>query len=110
MNPRTLVTLIVAAGLTVAAAAHEKRDDDPCDRRREERPRHSCREERCGCSDAHARHERRDRRECEPPVYATVPLPAYYYAVLSRLTAVPDGRFHPVLIPGRPVYVLPGTP
>jgi hypothetical protein len=122
MKPTHLTTLLLATGLAVTAHAHDNhaRDDED---HRSDRSASGCREERLDCSRSDRRHARDDRRsrksraDCDDPPLIIYSDPTYGYGFVPPYPPYPlyapcppwyNGRFVPIPIPRRPVYILPG--
>jgi len=123
MKPTLLTSLLLATGLAVTAHAHD--NDSRCDDdRRDDRSSHNRREERREGYRGDQRHSRDNhrsrgsRRDCDDPPVIIYSDPAYgygYYPPYPLYAPYPpmppwyyNGRFVPIPIPRRPVYVLPG--
>ncbi len=119
MQPTLLTTLLLATGLAVTAHAHDHNVRDEEDHR-SDRSASSRREERLDCSRSdrrHARDERRSRRsrsDCDDPPLIIHTDPTYGYGFVPPYPLYApyppwyNGRFVPIPIPRRPVYILPG--
>jgi hypothetical protein len=127
MKNKLMVGLMVLLVGAVAAAAREKNSER--DRREEKRKEAAAarahqNKRRCGNDDEAERERiraaRHESRECrEPIIDYGPPIPAYgclgtplpYYLPVAPGCGNPiPGRFYPIPIPRRPVYVLPGMP
>lgn len=119
MKPALLTTLLLATGLVVTTHAHDKnaRDDED---HRDDRSAPNSREERMDCSRSDRRQARDDHRarrsrsDCDDPPLIIYSDPTYgygYFPPYPLYASYPpwyNGRFVPIPIPCRPVYVLPG--
>ena len=116
MKPSLLTTLLLTTGLAVTTLAHEK--GDRCeDDHRDDRSSRNRKEERMNCSRSDDRRYREDhrarrsRRDCDELPIIIYSEPNYRYGYFPLLPPWNyHGRFVPIPIPRRPVYLLPGMP
>lgn len=123
MKPTLLTTLLLAAGLAATTHAHEKNERSDDDRR-DHRSSRGRDDGHMDCSRGDRRHAREDnrsrksRRDCDDPPVILHSNPGYAYGYLppyplyAPYPLLPpwygNGRFVPIPIPRRPVYLLPG--